>query len=50
MKNVFGNILKFFYEKFWMPVLGRILMFFARYFIEGRNSKEKSTFRFDNDK
>jgi len=37
------NFFKKAYELFWVPVFGRILMFFVR-FIEGKSPSNKSTY------
>ncbi len=38
-----GNPLKVAYERFWVPVFGRILTFFIRW-IEGESPKKKPTY------
>ncbi len=39
-------VLKFFYERIWVPLFGRILMLFAS-FIEGEDPKDKEKQTFD---
>ncbi len=43
------KLLKSGYEKIWVPVLGRILMYFSS-LIEGKKISEKPSYKFDEDK
>lgn len=42
-----NNLLKFLYERLWVPLFGRILMLLST-FIEGKKPKEKPTYDLTN--
>ncbi len=42
-KKIINHPLKYAYERIWVPIFGRLLMFFVKW-IEGKQPKEKPTY------